>query len=101
MTRIVVSGEIRIDAEDFDAAMALVEPFVAMTQAEAGCVAYDFWVDPRDHGRIRVFEEWESEADQRAHAESSHLAEFYAALASVRVVSVELIQYVVSAHAPL
>ncbi|MBK5286952.1 MAG: antibiotic biosynthesis monooxygenase [Acidimicrobiia bacterium] len=101
MAGLVVSGEIRIDPDDFDVAMALVAPFVAMTQAESGCVAYDFWVDPRDRGRIRVFEEWESEAAQQAHADSAHLAEFYAALATIRVLSVELIRYAVSARGPL
>ena len=99
---LVVSGEIRIDPQDFDAAMALVGPFVATTQAEDGCVAYDFWVDPRDRGRIRVFEEWTSEATNAAHAASEHLAAFYAAMAtSVRVASVELIRYEVSSRGPL
>ncbi len=101
MARVVVSGEVRIEPEDFPAAMALVDPFVTHTQAEPGCLAYDFWVDPRDAGRIRVFEEWESEAAQQAHADSAHLAEFYAALATIRVHSVELTQYLVATHRPL
>jgi len=37
-----------------------IGPFVATTRAEDGCVAYDFWVDPDDRGRIRIFEEWAS-----------------------------------------
>lgn len=57
MTTLVISGEIVIDPDDFDAALAIVEPLVAATRQEAGCLAYDFWVDPRDRGRFRVFEE--------------------------------------------
>ena len=98
---LVVSGEIRIDPADFDAAMALVGPFVATTRAEPGCVAYDFWVDPRDRSRIRLFEEWSSDQANAAHAASEHLATFYAAMATLRVTSVELVRYDVSSRVPL
>jgi quinol monooxygenase YgiN len=98
---IVISGEIRIEPDDFEAAMALVEPLVAATQAEDGCVAYDFWVDPRDRGRIRVFEEWVSGEANAAHAASEHLATFYAGLAGVRITGADLVRYEVSSQGPL
>ena len=74
---------------------------MAATQAEAGCVAYDFWVDPRDRSRIRVFEEWTSAEANAAHAASDHLATFYAALGAIRVTAAELTRYEVSAKGPL
>jgi quinol monooxygenase YgiN len=98
---LVISGELRIDPDDFEAALALIEPLVAATREEAGCVAYDFWVDPRDRGRIRVFEEWESAAANAAHAASDHLAAFYAAIGSIRVTAADLVRYEVSARGPL
>jgi quinol monooxygenase YgiN len=98
---IVISGEIRIDPDDFDAAMAIVEPLVAATQAEDGCVEYDFWVDPRDRGRIRVFEEWASAEANAVHAASAHLATFYGALGAIRVRGADLVRYEVSAQGPL
>jgi quinol monooxygenase YgiN len=98
---IVISGEIRIEPDDFDTAMGLVEPLVAATRAEDGCVEYDFWVDPRDRGRIRVFEEWASAEANAAHAASEHLATFYAALAAVRVNGADLVRYEVSSRGPL
>jgi quinol monooxygenase YgiN len=98
---IVISGEIRIEPDDFDAAMVLVGPLVMATQAEDGCVAYDFWVDPRDRGRIRVFEEWTSAEANAAHAASEHLAAFYAGLATIRVTGAGLVRYEVSAQGPL
>ncbi len=101
MDRLVISGELRIDPEDFDAAMALVEPLVAATTQEEGCLAYDFWVDPRDRSRVRVFEEWSSAESNAAHAASEHLAAFYASMATIRVSAVELFRYEVSAKGPL
>lgn len=98
---IVISGEIRIHPDDFDAAMALVEPLVAATQVEDGCVEYDFWVDPRDRGRIRVFEEWASAEANAVHAASEHLATFMGALGSIRVTGAGLVRYEVSAQGPI
>ena len=101
MTELVISGEIVIDPDDFDEAMAIVEPLVAATQCEPGCLAYDFWVDPHDRGRIRVFEEWESAEANAAHAASAHLAEFSTAIAAIRVLSAKLSRFVVSSKSPL
>ena len=101
MTALVISGEIHIDPDDFKAAMAIVEPLVAATREEAGCIAYDFWVDPRDRGRFRVFEEWESAETNAAHAASPHLAEFLTAIGSLRVTSAELFRFVITSKQPL
>jgi quinol monooxygenase YgiN len=98
---ILISGEIRIDPDDFDAALALVEPLVAATHAEGGCVQYDFWVDPRDRGRIRVFEEWASQEANDVHARSEHLAAFLTGIAKLRVAGAELVRYEVAAQGPL
>ena len=101
MTTLVISGEIVIDPDDFDAALAIVEPLVAATQHEAGCLAYDFWVDPRNRGRFRVFEEWESAEANAAHSESAHLAAFYTAITAIQVHSAELSRFVISSKSPL
>jgi quinol monooxygenase YgiN len=100
-TKIVVSGEIRLDPEDFDAAVALIEPLVVATKAEPGCVEYDYWVDPRDRGRVRVFEEWESDDAIAAHAASEHMKTFFAGMVKLRISSVELSRFEVSDKSPL
>lgn len=97
----MISGELVIDPDDHDAAVALVEPLVAATKHEAGCIAYDFWVDPRDRGRFRVFEEWESAEANVAHSESAHLAAFYGAIGTIRVKSAELSRFLVISKSPL
>jgi len=98
---LLISGEIHIDPADFDAAVALIEPLVAGTRAEAGCIEYDFWVDPRDHGRIRVFEEWEDQETNDAHAHSEHYLSFLAQMTNITVKSVELFRYAVTGKGPL
>lgn len=98
---IVISGEIVIEPDDFDAALALIEPLVDATRAEDGCVTYGFWVDPRDRSRIRVFEEWASPEANAAHAASEHLAAFYGALGAIRVRSAALTRYEVASQGPL
>ncbi|MEP6622907.1 MAG: putative quinol monooxygenase [Acidimicrobiia bacterium] len=96
---LVISGEIRIDPDDFDAAMALVDPFVAETRSEAGCLEYGFWIDPHDRGRIRVYEEWATEAENDAHAQAPHYLEFLTQMAAIDVRSVELFRFEVSSKA--
>jgi quinol monooxygenase YgiN len=100
-TKIVVSGEIRLDPEDFDAALALIEPLVAATKAEAGCVEYDYWVDPRDRGRVRVFEEWESDDAIAAHSASEHMKTFFGGMVKLRISAVELSRFEISDKSPL
>jgi quinol monooxygenase YgiN len=100
-TKIVVSGEIRLDPEDFDAALALIEPLVTATRAEAGCVEYDYWVDPRDRGRVRVFEEWESDDAIAAHSASEHMKTFFGGMVKLRISAVELSRFEVSDKSPL
>ncbi len=100
-TKIVVSGEIRLDPEDFDAAVALIVPLVVATKEEAGCVEYDYWVDPRDRGRVRVFEEWESDDAIAAHSASEHMKTFFGGMSKLRISSVELSRFEVSDKSPL
>lgn len=100
-TKIVVSGVIGLAADDFDAALALIEPLVAATKAEAGCIEYDYWVDPRDRGRVRVFEEWESDRAIATHSASAHMKTFFAAMAKLRITSVELSRFEIASKGPL
>jgi quinol monooxygenase YgiN len=100
-TTLVISGEIGLHPDDFDAALALIEPHVTAVKTEPGCIAYDFWVDPRDRGRIRLFEEWESEATNAAYAGSALLAGFMTGMATLRVTSLDLFRYEIAAKRPL
>src|SRR5262245_27257392 len=100
-TKIVVSGEIRLDPDDFDAALALIEPLVVATRAEPGCIEYDYWVDPRDRGHVRVFEEWESDDAIATHSGSEHMKTFFAGMAKLRITSVDLSRFDVSEKSPL
>ena len=100
---IVVSGTIRIEPADRDAALALIRPLVAGTHAEPGCIEYAFWADPEDAGRFRVFEEWRSADDLAAHGDTPHYQAFNSQLATgtVRVLGVELHRYTIAAKQSL
>lgn len=100
-TKIVISGEIRIDPDDHDAALALIEPLVAATRQETGCIEYGFWLDPVQRGTFRVYEEWASAETNAAHSESTHYLDFLTAVSKVRVLSVDLFRFEVASKTPL
>jgi quinol monooxygenase YgiN len=100
-TTLVISGEIGLHPDDFDDALALIGPHVTAVNEQPGCIAYDFWVDPRDRGRIRLFEEWESEATNAAYAGSDLLAGFMAGMAKLRITKLDLSRYEIASKESL
>ena len=55
---------------------ALFEEFqknIVPTRAEAGCIMYNLYRDPKTPTRFFVDEEWESMDHLKAHAKSAHL----------------------------
>ena len=71
---LIISGEIGIPGGVDDTILAAVAEVVAASQAEAGCIAYDFWVHPTDPTRLRVYEEWQDMDAIKAHGKSAHMA---------------------------
>jgi quinol monooxygenase YgiN len=100
-TAIVVSGVIRIEPEDREAALAAIEPLVAATLAEPGCIEYGYWADPTDPGRFRVFEQWRSDEALRTHFTTAHMAAFGEALGSIRVLAAGISRFDVTDERPI
>ena len=75
---LIIAGEIRIDPNARDRAVAAVQEMMAATRQEEGCVTYVFSADLDDPDLFRLFEEWESAAALEAHFEAPHMAEFQA-----------------------
>jgi quinol monooxygenase YgiN len=98
---IIVSGTLRIDPADRDRAAEAAITMAAASLAEEGCSAYGLWQDLADPNRIRVFEEWASEAALAEHSASPHMAVFMEALGKLKVSDIDLSRYEVSAKAPL
>jgi quinol monooxygenase YgiN len=59
---------------------AVLESFLAPTRAEAGCVAYDFFVDADDSTQFTFIEEWSSREALEVHLQTPHLNAGRAAL---------------------
>ncbi len=64
---VIVAGWMQLDAKDRDAFLELKREATLATRAEKGCIEYVFTPDPFEPGRARVFERWETLADQEAH----------------------------------
>lgn len=98
---IIVSGTLRIDPADIDAAMALGATMAEASLGEEGCNAYGFWQDPADPGRARVFEEWASQEALDSHFATPHMAEFMTGLGALTISDMDLHRYEVAGKAPL
>lgn len=82
---LIVTGEIEIDPADVgrlrDAAITMMDE----TAKEEGCRFYRFYQDIQHPGKIRVYEEWESEAHLQAHMETPHMKAWRAAMSGITV----------------
>lgn len=56
-----------------DAVRGVLETFLVPTRAEAGCLAYDFFVDADNPSRFTFIEEWTSRDALNAHLQTPHL----------------------------
>ncbi len=65
--RILIAGSIDVAPDKREAGLRDAKPFIDAALAEKGCVEYSWTAELAMPGRIRVFEEWLSEADLAAH----------------------------------
>lgn len=84
---IVVSGEIEIAEQDFEAVRRAAIKMMHETAKEEGCIVYRFSRDIEFPGKIRIYEEWVSEDALKAHFAMAHMKEFNAALAKVKILA--------------
>jgi quinol monooxygenase YgiN len=66
---------------------------IEASRAEAGCIAYDWAIDPAVPDRINVFEEWESEDALAAHFRDTSYAAMRAHLGDSGIVSAQSRKY--------
>jgi quinol monooxygenase YgiN len=64
---IVVTGWVRLEPGDIEAALPAARAMMAASRAEAGCREYAYSVDLTDPGMIRVTERWADAAALEAH----------------------------------
>ena len=80
---IIVHGLIPIRPECREQALDLARRMTEATQAEAGCITYDFYVGLSDPNTLMLFQEWESMEALMGHFQTEHMDEFLQALPDV------------------
>jgi len=101
MTALIVAGEIRLDPDHMAAAWDALEPMIAATRAEAGCLSYVFTEDHSEPGLLHLFERWTSKEALDEHFATDHMATYRAAMGEIDIRSRDLAIYDVSGVTPL
>lgn len=80
---IVIAGQIPVQPEKREEAVAAALEMAAATQQEAGCITYDFHASLADPNLFLIFEEWETAEALAAHSQTPHMAVFRQKLGNV------------------
>jgi quinol monooxygenase YgiN len=94
---ILISGTVRLPAENIAAAKPAMRAVIEATRAEAGCIEYAYSEDVLDPGLIHINERWESRAHLDAHMKTAHFATWRDAGARLGVGERNLAAYEVGA----
>ncbi len=82
---IIIGGDMKINPALRDEAVKAMAAMNAASQAEAGCITYDFSADLVAEDTFHLFEIWENEEVLAAHGQTAHMATFREVMARVRV----------------
>jgi quinol monooxygenase YgiN len=93
---IIVTGTARLAPGDIDRLAPAMAKQMAASQAEEGCEQYDFSRSISDPDLLIVNERWRDQAALDAHFAMPHMAEFNAALATAKVLSLGVVAYDIS-----
>lgn len=88
--KIYLTAKITAKPGKFDELRKAILWVLPKSRAEDACVLYDPHTLTEDADSILFYEIWADEAGFKAHAESTHLAEFHAMLKDVLVGPAEL-----------
>lgn len=80
---IIVMGKLRIDADAIEGALPAARKVVAATQAEEGCIQYDYSRDISDPEIFHITERWTSREALGAHLKTPHVAEWIEILSAL------------------
>jgi quinol monooxygenase YgiN len=97
---IIIAGTAQVRPEKREAAVAAALKMAQATQAENGCLAYNFYADLEAATTFFVFEVWENEAALTQHFETPHMAEFRQQLPDLLAGEMDIKRYDVEAVSP-
>jgi quinol monooxygenase YgiN len=73
---IIVHGTMPLKPASLDEALSLARDMAAATQAEPGCLSYDFYVGVSDPHTLLLFQEWQTMEALMAHFKTEHMELF-------------------------
>jgi quinol monooxygenase YgiN len=71
---LIVAGTVRVPPKNLDGLRPHMQAMMAASQAEAGCLDYNYAEDVGEPGLIHVFERWSDPAALDAHFQTPHMA---------------------------
>jgi quinol monooxygenase YgiN len=98
---LIVAGTVRVPAANLGELRAHMARMMAASQAEDGCLDYNYAEDVTEPGLIHVFERWRDQAALEAHFQSAHMARWRAAWPGFGVSDRKLFAYEVSSERAL
>lgn len=84
---IIIGGDMKINPAHRDEAVQAMITMNAASQAEAGCITYEFSADLEEADTFHLFEIWENEEVLAVHGQTPHMATFREVMGRVRVSS--------------
>jgi quinol monooxygenase YgiN len=94
--RIVVTGYLKVVAEDRDAFVKLLQPHVQRTRQKEGCIAYAFASDIPDPSIIRMSEAWRDLKSLETHLADDEFQAVLTETSKFRIVERNVQRYEVS-----
>jgi quinol monooxygenase YgiN len=98
---IVIAGTIPVKPEHQEEARQLAIQMAKATQAEAGCVQYQFYADLADPNTFFIFEEWESDDALALHFKTEHMKTFQQQMPKILAGKINVKRYTVQSAASL
>ncbi|QJB68499.1 putative quinol monooxygenase [Parasphingorhabdus halotolerans] len=90
---IFVQGVIKVASESLDDIISPVIEIAKASDKEVGCLHYSFAQDISDPSIFHICERWRSEDDLNAHFQEPHVATFNAAIAGLKIESMDVRMY--------
>jgi len=92
---ISISGEVQLQPERREDALARALAYAAQSRKDKGCLAFKFYQDPEDPDTLFLYELWESAGALQAHLAAPHVAAFSQELPDY-VVKTNLRRFIIS-----
>ena len=78
-----IIAEFFVNPKNTDESVKLAKELVFETVKEAGCIAYNLFVDNADKSHIVIIEEWETQEALDLHSDSAHFSRLVPAIAAL------------------